>query len=78
MNAKFVLYNIELNFWYFTIRFLQTSPTLRYLVPRIYTFVHSKFFNQLIREQVDGVFYDIVDTEQSNDTTAEDVNLEVL
>ena len=48
MNVKFVLYNIELNFWLFTIRFLQTSPTLRYLVPRIYNFVNSKLFNQLI------------------------------
>ena len=44
---------------------------------RLFIF-EDKFFNQLIREQVDGVFYDIVDTEQSNDTTAEDVNLEVL
>ena len=33
-----------------------------------------KFFNQLIREQVDGVFYDIIDTEQSD----ENVNLEVV
>ena len=44
---------------------------------RLFIF-EDKFFNQIIREQVDGVFYDIVDTEQSDDTEAEDINLEVL
>ena len=34
----------------------------------------DKFFSQLIREQVDGVFYNVTDTEQSN----ENVNLEVV
>ncbi len=48
MNAKLVLYSLELNFWYLTIQFLQTSKTLRYLVPRIYIFVNSKIFNQII------------------------------
>ena len=31
---------------------------------RLFIF-EDKFFNQLIREQVDDVFYDIIDTEQS-------------
>ncbi len=48
MNAKLVLYSLELNFWYLTIQFLQTSKTLRYLVPRIYIFVNSNIFNQII------------------------------
>ncbi|MDA9313382.1 SLBB domain-containing protein [Amylibacter sp.] len=34
----------------------------------------DKFFSQLIREQVDGVFHDIIDTEQSD----ENINLEVV
>ncbi|MBT4203507.1 MAG: hypothetical protein HOE17_02885, partial [Rhodobiaceae bacterium] len=40
---------------------------------RLFIF-EDKFFSQLIREQVDGVFYDIIDTEQSD----ENVNLEVV
>jgi len=38
----------------------------------------DKFFSQLIREQVDGVFYDVIDTEQSNATKDENINLEVV
>ena len=33
---------------------------------RLFIF-EDKFFSQLIREQVDGVFYDIIDTEQSDE-----------
>ena len=44
---------------------------------RLFIF-EDKFFDQLVREQVDGVFYEIVDTEQSENTEAEDVNLEVF
>jgi len=40
---------------------------------RLFIF-EDKFFSQLIREKVDGVFYDIIDTEQSD----ENVNLEVV
>ncbi|MDG2402635.1 MAG: hypothetical protein P8M01_05930, partial [Amylibacter sp.] len=40
---------------------------------RLFIF-EDKFFSQLIREQVDGVFYNVTDTEQSN----ENVNLEVV
>ena len=40
---------------------------------RLFIF-EDKFFSQLIREQVDGVFYNITDTEQSD----ENVNLEVV
>ncbi|MDB3882572.1 SLBB domain-containing protein [Amylibacter sp.] len=40
---------------------------------RLFIF-EDKFFSQLIRGQVDGVFYDIIDTEQSD----ENVNLEVV
>ena len=38
----------------------------------------DKFFSQLIREQVDGVFNDIIDTEQSDERADENVNLEVV
>jgi len=48
MNARFVLHRLELNFWHVTIPILRTSPTLRYIVPRVYTFVQSKIFNQVI------------------------------
>ena len=48
MNVRFFLYNIELNFWHFIIHFLQSSPTLQYLVPRIYIFLNSKLFNEII------------------------------
>jgi hypothetical protein len=44
---------------------------------RLFIF-EDKFFSQLIREQVDGVFYDIIDTEQSDERADENVNLEVL
>ncbi|MDA9269688.1 SLBB domain-containing protein [Amylibacter sp.] len=44
---------------------------------RLFIF-EDKFFNQLIREQVDGVFYDLIDTEQSDERANENVNLEVL
>jgi hypothetical protein len=48
MNAKLMLHSLELNFWHLTILFLSTSPTLRYIAPRIYALVHSKLFNQLV------------------------------
>ena len=38
----------------------------------------DKFFNQLIREQLDSIFYDIIDTEQSDERADENVNLEVV
>jgi len=38
----------------------------------------DKFYKELIREQVDGVFYDLIDTEQSDERANENVNLEVL
>jgi len=44
---------------------------------RLFIF-EDKFFNQLIREQVDGVFYDINDTEQSDERVDENISLEVL
>ena len=44
---------------------------------RLFIF-EDKFFSQLILEQVDGVFQDIVDTEQTDETAAGNVNLEVL
>ena len=44
---------------------------------RLFIF-EDKFYNELIREQVDGVFYDNVDTEQSDERAAENVNLEVV
>ena len=44
---------------------------------RLFIF-EDKFFSQLIREQVDGVFYDIIDTEQTDGRAAENVNLEVV
>ena len=43
---------------------------------RLFIF-EDKFFSQLIREQVDGVFYDITDIEQTNERADENVNLEV-
>lgn len=48
MNAKFVLRRLELNFWHITIPILRKSGTIRYLVPRLYALVRSKFFNQMI------------------------------
>ncbi|MDA9005728.1 SLBB domain-containing protein [Amylibacter sp.] len=44
---------------------------------RLFIF-EDKFFNQLIRNQIDGVFYDIIDTEQSDERATENFNLEVL
>jgi hypothetical protein len=44
---------------------------------RLFIF-EDKFFSQLIREQIDGVFYDITDTEQTDERAAENFNLEVL
>jgi protein involved in polysaccharide export with SLBB domain len=44
---------------------------------RLFIF-EDKFFNQLLLEQVDGVFSNIVDTEQSDDTAVENMDLEVL
>ena len=38
----------------------------------------DKFFNQLIREQLDSIFYDIIDTEQSDERADENVNLELV
>ena len=44
---------------------------------RLFIF-EDKFFSQLIREQVDDVFYNLTDTEQSNEIAEENVNLEVI
>ena len=44
---------------------------------RLFIF-EDKFFSQLIREQIDGVFYNITDTEQTDERAAENFNLEVL
>ena len=38
----------------------------------------DKFFSQLIREQVDGVFYNIIDTEQTDENNDENLGLEVF
>ena len=44
---------------------------------RLFIF-EDKFFSQLIREQIDGVFYDITGTEQTDERAVENFNLEVL
>ena len=44
---------------------------------RLFIF-EDKFFTQLIREQVDGVFYNVIDTKQSDERADEYVDLEVL
>ena len=63
----------------FDLKLAMRSNHIKKLVKgdRLFIF-EDKFFGQLIREQVDGVFYDIFDTEQADDTNAKDVNLEVL
>ena len=44
---------------------------------RLFIF-EDKFFSHLIGEQIDGVFYNITDTEQTDERAAENFNLEVL
>ncbi|MDB4009187.1 SLBB domain-containing protein [Amylibacter sp.] len=44
---------------------------------RLFIF-EDKFFSELIRNQVDGVFYDIIDTEQSGGRADENINFEVV
>ncbi|MEN8173087.1 MAG: hypothetical protein ABFS03_09440 [Chloroflexota bacterium] len=48
MNAKFVLHRLELNFWHTAIPIMGSSPTVRYLVPRVYGFLQSKTYNEFI------------------------------
>jgi len=44
---------------------------------RLFIF-EDKFFSQLLRGEEDGIIQDIVETEQTDETAAEDINLEVL
>jgi len=44
---------------------------------RLFIF-EDKFFSQLIREQVDGVFYNVIDTELSDENADDNGNLELV
>ena len=42
MNVKFFLHRLELNFWDAFIPLMYKSPPVRFLVPRVYRWLHTE------------------------------------
>ena len=49
MSAKPILHQIEISFWDVFIPFLNKSPLIRYLVPRVYRVLHLKEFQNTVK-----------------------------
>jgi hypothetical protein len=46
MSVKLLLHRLELNFWDSFIPLMHKSPPVRFLVPRIYRWLHTKEVQQ--------------------------------
>jgi len=46
MSVKVILHRLELNFWDTFISLMHKSPPIRFLVPRVYRWLHTKEVQQ--------------------------------
>jgi hypothetical protein len=49
MSVKVLLHQLELSFWDVFIPLINKSPSLRYIVPRVYRLLHIKEFQDMAK-----------------------------